>query len=59
MILCLINFRYLSKILVDIYLQKIRSQGLKRARVNSRARASRSHQVFVGPEAFLSSFDDD
>ena len=46
MILCLISFRYLIKILVGVSLQqKIRSHILKLARVDSRVRASRSHQV--------------
>ena len=45
MILCLISFRFSIKILVGIKLQqKIQNQVLKLARVDSRARASRSHQ---------------
>jgi len=44
--LVFISFRYLIKILVGVQLQqKIRSQVLKLAPVDSRARASRSHQV--------------
>ena len=46
MILCFYSFRYLIKILVGVLLQrKIRSQVLKLAHVDSKARASRSHQV--------------
>ena len=46
-ILCSFSFRYLIKILVSVQLQQnIRSQILKLACVDSRTRASRSHQVF-------------
>ena len=42
MILCLISVRYFIKILVDVLLQqKIRSQILELARIDSRARASK------------------
>ena len=54
----LISFRYLIKILVGVYLQqKIRSQFLKLARADSRARASRSHQVLKRSLAHGSRFE--
>ena len=46
MILYLLSFIYSIKILVGVYLQQnIRSQVLKPSHVDSRAHASRSHQV--------------